>query len=309
MHPSSRRNRRTLLSVALPISPLTSDVTGELVRKDLRESQQGVPIYIDIQVVDTNTCSTLPNVAIDFWHCNATGVYSGVVAQGNGDFADKTNINATHGRAVQTTDADGVAQFISIVPGHYTGRTNHIHILAHTEGTYEVLPNNTITGGTRSAHVGQLYFDQDLISQVTSVAPYSTNTQVQTTNVQDSIMAIEGDWDPIVEYVLLGDSITDGVFAWISIGINANASRPVQAAGKWSGEGGGSSSSSSSSSGSGSGSGGATGGGAGTSGSAAPSATVAGSQSSGERDLVILTPALIVVTVLLLAITPFVGLV
>lgn len=40
----------------------------------------------------------------------------------------------------------------------------------------EQLPNGTITSGQVS-HVGQLFFDQDLINLVETASPYSTNTQ------------------------------------------------------------------------------------------------------------------------------------
>jgi protocatechuate 3,4-dioxygenase beta subunit len=52
-----------------------ADVNGELIRSDMREDQQGVELYADVQVIDVNTCTPLPNVYLDFWHCNSTGVY------------------------------------------------------------------------------------------------------------------------------------------------------------------------------------------------------------------------------------------
>lgn len=55
------------------------------------------------------------------------GVYSGVVQDGNGDTSDKGNINETFLRGVQRTNHDGIVQFLSIFPGHYTGRATHIH--------------------------------------------------------------------------------------------------------------------------------------------------------------------------------------
>lgn len=46
-------------------------------------------------------------------------------AQGNGNSAtDTSNLNATYLRGVQETDDDGVVIFDTLVPGHYTGRTN-----------------------------------------------------------------------------------------------------------------------------------------------------------------------------------------
>ena len=63
----------------------------------------------------------------DLWNCNATGVYAGIVATGNGNgLDDPTNINNTFLRGIQKVDHDGVATFESIFPGHYSGRATHI---------------------------------------------------------------------------------------------------------------------------------------------------------------------------------------
>ena len=91
------------------------------------ESQAGVPLYMDIQLVDTNTCNPLPNIYVDIWHCNSTGVYSGVQASGNGNEDDATNLDATFLRGIQPSNKEGIVQFESIFPGHYTGRAPHIH--------------------------------------------------------------------------------------------------------------------------------------------------------------------------------------
>ena len=68
------------------------DVNGELIRRDVRDGQSGIDLYADIQVIDINTCHPVPNLYLDWWHANASGVYSGVVANGNGDSSDATNI-------------------------------------------------------------------------------------------------------------------------------------------------------------------------------------------------------------------------
>ncbi|KAL1847159.1 hypothetical protein Plec18167_002001 [Paecilomyces lecythidis] len=199
-------------------------VTGELVRSNIVEDQQGVPLYLDIQLIDTNTCNPVPQVYIDIWHCNSTGVYSGVVASGNGNSNDSSNIDSTFLRGIQKTDPSGVVEFETLFPGHYTGRATHIHVLSHAANGTVQFPNGTISGlyNTSSSHVGQLFFDQDLISQVEAVEPYSANTQELTTNADDDILAEEADTiDPFVQYVLLGEDITDGIFAWISFGIDA----------------------------------------------------------------------------------------
>ncbi len=66
-------------------------VQGEYVRSDMRENQTGVPAYVDIELIDVSTCEPLTGVYLDVWHCNATGVYAGIVAEGNGDDTDESN--------------------------------------------------------------------------------------------------------------------------------------------------------------------------------------------------------------------------
>lgn len=49
-----------------------ADVTGEMIRSDVSEDQEGVPLFMDIQLVDSNTCEPVPEIFMDIWHCNAT---------------------------------------------------------------------------------------------------------------------------------------------------------------------------------------------------------------------------------------------
>lgn len=198
-------------------------VQGEHIRSDLRESQPGVPIIIDGQFINVETCQPITNLYWDVWNCNATGVYSGIVAQGNGNTADASNINTTFLRGLQKTDSDGVVQFLSIFPGHYSGRTTHHHMVAWLDA--QVLSNNTLSGG-KAAHIGQIFWDQDLINEVEATAPYNTNTATLTTNAEDKVVSDETstDSDPFLEYVKLGDSLSDGVFGWVTLGINVSAS-------------------------------------------------------------------------------------
>ncbi|CAG8712181.1 6553_t:CDS:2, partial [Scutellospora calospora] len=71
---------RALSSVVT--SPLTTTPTitqgpyyvdGELIRGDITDGREGVPLYLDIQLVDTSTCEPVPAVYMDLWHCNSTG--------------------------------------------------------------------------------------------------------------------------------------------------------------------------------------------------------------------------------------------
>ncbi|RXG50428.1 hypothetical protein VDGE_04797 [Verticillium dahliae] len=203
-------------------------VGGEYVRRNIIEEQEGVNIVLDYQVIDVDTCEPVPNVYLEMWHCNSTGVYSGVIANGNGDSSDESNIDNTWLRGIQETDSDGVAQFESLFPGHYTGRAAHIHLMAHTNAT--LLANQTLGNDVYASHVGQAFFDQDLINAVDKISPYSENTQDMTLNTEDSILSEEAHTegvDPLMEYTLLGDSVEDGLFAWLAFGINTTESSKV----------------------------------------------------------------------------------
>ncbi|KAI1493236.1 Intradiol ring-cleavage dioxygenase [Biscogniauxia mediterranea] len=200
-------------------------VEGELVRADITEDQGGVPLHLDVQFVDISDCSAVSDMVVDIWHCNATGVYSGVSATGQG------GLDSTFLRGAQISDADGVAQFDTVFPGHYQGRATHIHVLTTKDAT--VLTNQTYEGGV-ATHIGQFFFDQDLIAAVELSAPYSDNQQDLTANADDGIAAGEAtdDYDIFMDYALLGDEAADGLMAWIVVGVDsaANHTSQVQAA-------------------------------------------------------------------------------
>ncbi|KAI0480841.1 Intradiol ring-cleavage dioxygenase [Xylariaceae sp. FL0804] len=204
-------------------------VADEFVRANLKDDQEGVPLTLDFQIVDINTCEPMADTYLDIWHANATGVYSGVAVDGNGSGEDDTaNLDLTYGRGVQKTDADGVAQFDTIFPGHYTGRTTHIHTVVHKNATLQA--NGTLGAITVTDHIGQVFFDQDLISLVEAEYPYTTNTQDLTTNAEDSVLESEtatDGVDPLMEYVMLGDAVEDGIFAWVAFGINSTYTKVV----------------------------------------------------------------------------------
>ncbi|WVF72176.1 hypothetical protein IAT40_006988 [Kwoniella sp. CBS 6097] len=212
-------------------------VAGEYVRYDVSEDQEGIPLYLSTHVIDVGSCEPVSGLYWEIWHCNSSGVYSGVVASGNGDTSDESNINKTFLRGLQPTDDDGVVAQQTIFPGHYTGRATHIHVVGHANAT--VYANGTIgtgssgDGDSAAVHIGQLFFDQDLLDAVATVSPYSENTQTVTANDEDTILAseaVEGASDPFYEFVYLGDDISDGIYAWATVGITINTTYATSAA-------------------------------------------------------------------------------
>lgn len=217
-------------------------VYQELLRQDVVEDEPGVPLHLEFQFIDVNTCEPA-DVLIDIWSCNSTGQYSGVSAEGQGGLA------STYLRGVQPTDDEGVVNFDTLFPGHYEARATHQHIIVHVGSESRsflsnhapsiplpgmihdsvwriltfllVLDNGTYTGGV-VAHLSQLFFDQKLIDAVEQLEPYNTNQIAQTLNVEDAFAGYGAteDYDPFINYIVLGNDLSSGLFAWAELGLN-----------------------------------------------------------------------------------------
>lgn len=138
---------------------------------------------------------------------------------------DTANLNKQFLRGVQKTDDDGAVQFTTIFPGHYTGRATHVHVITHLDAQAEA--NNTMWS-TKVSHIGQAFFDQDLINKIEATAPYNTNTQPMSKNAADAILLQEAATaDPFFEYVQLSNDLKDGIFAWFSFGVNTTLYRGI----------------------------------------------------------------------------------
>lgn len=141
--------------------------------------------------------------------------------------------NETFGRGLQKTDAMGVVEFDTIVPGHYFGRAQHIHVGVHVPGTKPSDPSSSSPSVSDNAVslCAQLFFDQDLADRTRKIAPYSGNKQPFTTNADDDFLKLEaaGRFDPFVSWVYLGegDDLADGLLAWVTVGANMTEHRKL----------------------------------------------------------------------------------
>src|SRR5580698_2754955 len=59
-------------------------IEGATLRGNVKEGKSGVPLQLRIALVDAKRCTPLESAALDIWHCDATGVYSGFTANGGG---------------------------------------------------------------------------------------------------------------------------------------------------------------------------------------------------------------------------------
>lgn len=216
----------------------TSDVRDELIRQNAIEDLQGFNMTLDVQVIDINTCEPVANQWTEFWQANQTGVYSGTNNTDNGDGTDPSILNTTFSRAVWPTDDEGVVQVQLSFPGHYAPRATHTHIIVHQNATE--LSNGTLLWDSGTIdHVGQIFFDQDLIDDADLIYPYTTNPNAIKPNSEDGVLSEEAAAvDPIVWYVQLGESLTDGIVAWVTLGIDTTAVYDVEYSASWTADGG-----------------------------------------------------------------------
>src|SRR5918995_6298488 len=156
-----------------------------LERSDLREEREGVPLELTFNVSrvdegDISACGPLAGAAVDVWHCDAAGEYSGVEDNAAGDFDTR---GETFLRGYQVTDENGVARFATIYPGWYQGRAVHIHFTIRdspeSEQGYEF--------------TSQLYFDDALTDEVQSQGPYAEKGERDLRNGEDGIFRGGGD--------------------------------------------------------------------------------------------------------------------
>ncbi|HST69129.1 MAG TPA: intradiol ring-cleavage dioxygenase [Solirubrobacterales bacterium] len=150
------------------------------VRRDITEGRPGVPLALAVTVVDAGTCEPIRDAAVDVWHCDALGVYSGEPSEGSE--------GSTYLRGVQITDKDGLAEFATIYPGQYPGRTTHIHLKVHTGGRRG---DGTYAGG-HVAHTGQLFTTDQDDAKVFALSPYNRNQAEITPREADFIFREQG---------------------------------------------------------------------------------------------------------------------
>jgi protocatechuate 3,4-dioxygenase beta subunit len=193
-------------------------VRDEAIRSNIAEDKPGFPLTLRVAVLDARTCKPLSNAAIDLWHCDALGLYSGFTAQngmggfpggpgdqhgppppdfdpehagpppdgfpGGGPGGENTPTDKlTFLRGVQLTDANGAVLFHTIFPGFYQGRVNHIHFKVRVGGTAN---EHTYAAG-HTSHVGQIFFPEEETVRLMAMEPYVSHKIHRTLPKEDQV--------------------------------------------------------------------------------------------------------------------------
>ncbi len=195
-----------------------------LVRQDITDGKVGVPLDLTMTVVDAETCTPIPNAAVEIWHCDANGFYSGFVDNspggqaGDAGYVDDGSDAGTFLRGIQLSDDAGNVTFNTIYPGWYSGRAIHIHLSVHLGGETE---DGTYEGAT-TAHTGQIGFDDEITNLVAGIEPYASRTSTFVLSSEDGILAPHLDDESV--FVTLEqvnpDAIEEGFTATILLGID-----------------------------------------------------------------------------------------
>lgn len=134
-----------------------ADITSSV--GDLSGTAEGVPLKVQLTVVDHSTGSPLSGATVYAWHCTADGKYS---------VYEVTDQNYLRG--VQAADSSGKLTFTTIFPGCYAGRWPHIH--------FEVYPSlEEATAGTASIKTSQLALPETDCGAVYADSRYGNSTR------------------------------------------------------------------------------------------------------------------------------------
>ena len=233
-------------------------VADELVRSQIAEGHPGIPLNLLLTLQDSRTCRPLANAAVDLWHCDAGGVYSGFVEQsrmgdrggfggrgpeppdgrsgppregrggpppgGRGDMGPPPGRGPTDTekfcRGIQITGTDGVAAFTTVFPGFYMGRTNHIHFKVRLGG--ETRERTYKEGHT--SHIGQIFFPEELCARLMELEPYKSHAIHRTTQAEDGIFQDEHGVESMARLEpMRGTDFTGGIRAYLVAGVDPGA--------------------------------------------------------------------------------------
>ena len=180
------------------------EITDPLDRSDVTPSQTGVPLLLNLVVVNTNNnCNAVENVRVDIWHCNKDGYYSGYANQ-NEALGAKSYVGETWLRGYQLSDAAGSVKFTTIYPGWYTGRATHIHI--------EVFINSVLK------KTGQMAFPESISDVVHVSTLYAAHGVNPIRNATDHVFG-DSATDLANETLSLAGSVSVGYTGTYTIGL------------------------------------------------------------------------------------------
>jgi protocatechuate 3,4-dioxygenase beta subunit len=177
----------------------------------LTPEQEEGPFYVAPERLRRNITLGRPGVALH--------LHIKVVTTAGQPVTNENTVGQTWLRGVQLTGADGIAEFVTIYPGHYQARTTHVHVKVHVGG-------HTSSGayhGGHVSHTGQLLFDDAVTTRVYRLAPYTSDQAVRVLNGSDQVYAGQGGSRSTVKLRPLGSKVADGYLGAITLVVDPAA--------------------------------------------------------------------------------------
>ncbi len=243
---------------------LTSETTegpyyidADKIRKDITEDREGIPLTLRLKVIDSDTCKPLRNAAVDIWHCDALGIYSGYESLSTGgggtpptgepptDAPSGTPSDAPSdapsgaptgqppgggggGGHEEPTDDERYLRGTQLTDKHgfvefttvFPGwyRGRCVHI--HTKVHVGGKMTDAGYEGGHTCHTGQFFFDEKSVLAAAEVAPYSTSTTERTTLEQDTIYDQSGVTGGLLKLKYRKGKIAKGVVGSLTMGVD-----------------------------------------------------------------------------------------
>lgn len=182
-----------------PLSSVLSNTA--LIRSNITESRDGVPLTIQLKIQDySSNCAPATGIVVYLWHCDKDGLYSGYNQPGG------NTLGQTFMRGIQTSDSNGLVAFQTIYPGWYSGRITHVH--------FQVFRQSAT--GTLIA-TSQFAFPAEVTTAVYNSTLYSSRGQ--NTSVRN--FSEDNVFNDTTEYQMptLSGSVADGYVATMVVNI------------------------------------------------------------------------------------------
>jgi protocatechuate 3,4-dioxygenase beta subunit len=240
-------------------------VDDEKLRADITEGRPGVPLKLRIALLDSRTCAPLANAAVDIWHCDALGVYSGFTAnspdrRGRGPggpppdgfppdgfppnggppefgrgFGPPPGGGRGPGRGRGPADATRFLRGVQITDAKGIVEFSSLYPGWYAGRAIHVHMKTHMGGmGGHVAHTGQMFFPEDLTERIAKREPYATRLGVhRTTQSEDNVFRNQHGAEQMSSIERLGKSDADGFIASVTVAVDPEASpRPVGGGGR-----------------------------------------------------------------------------
>jgi protocatechuate 3,4-dioxygenase beta subunit len=180
-----------------------------IVRSDITKSfgsasgvATGVPLSVELTVVDADQDRALEGAAVYLWHCDAQGRYS--------LYSDGAT-NENYLRGVQAADDSGKVTFTTIFPAAYASRWPHIHFEVYA-GADEA------TKAGQIVRTSQLALPKDVCSTVYATDGYDGSAQnlSRTSLENDNVF---GDDDGVHQLATVTGDVSNGYVATLTVGV------------------------------------------------------------------------------------------